>query len=116
MLILIEDTERGLDVAKGIWGAFNSCLYINEDDVDMDDGTLDYMVRSCEQCNVVLIITIENVQWYKERYNHAFCIYCDNEEEYSESFIDRELSFDRAEPRDRLVGKIITYLKRKKLL
>ena len=113
MLILIEDTERGLDVAKGIWGAFNSCLYINEDDVDMDDGTLDYMVRSCEQCNIVLIITIENVRWYKDRYKNASCIYCDGSNGNADI---NALIFDKQAPRDKIVQSIITHLKRKKLL
>ena len=61
MLILIEDSERGLDVARGIWGAFDSCLYIDEVELDPKGYQIKTIVNSCEKSKVDLIFVTSNM-------------------------------------------------------
>lgn len=112
MLILIEDTERGLDVAQGIWGAFSSCLYI--EDAAMVEPSVDYIISQCAKSGVVLIIVTEAVMQIKSSNKHAFCISCDGGNMEDEN--DRTLIFLKEDKRDNIVTLIINYLKRKKLL
>ena len=108
MLILIEDTERGMDVAKGIWGAFSSCLYIKEEDIDYTQ-----LINKCEQCNVSLILVTQNMEYFKKENPHAFCIECDgNGFGISANF----LRFKEDYHRDMVVKTIIENFKRMKLL
>lgn len=113
MLILIEGSERGLDIAKGIWGAFNSCLCIDEEEMDISNNTLQHLIGSCEQSNVTLVIATGNMEWYKERYSQAFYIECDG---MGFGVSKNVLSFNKEYPRDRVVEVIITHFKRNKLL
>lgn len=109
MLILIEDTERGLDVARGIWGAFSSCLYVEAEDIDYTQ-----LINKCEQCNVSLVLITESVEYFKEKNPHAFCFYCDGGDMEKEN--DKTVVFVKEDKRDNIVTLIIAHLKRKKLL
>jgi len=77
MLILIEDTERGFDIAKGLWGAFNSCLYIDEGYMDSMYETIDYLIGQCAKSGVTFIFVTSNIERLKKRNPQAFCIHCD---------------------------------------
>ena len=112
MLILIEDTERGMDVAKGIWGAFSSCLYVEDERIS--EWSLEYIINSCERDGVTLIVVANNVEEFREKNKHAVCIYCDGGNIGNED--DRTLVFMKEDKRDSIVTLIINFLKRKKLL
>ena len=111
MLILIEDTERGFDVAKGIWGAFNSCLYI--EDNAMEAYSADYIIDQCAKSGVALIIVTKDMDEFKDGNPQAFCFYCDGGIINAATIT---MAFDKQTPRDKIVQSIITYFKRKKLL
>lgn len=112
MLILIEGTKRGADVAQGVWGAFTSCLYI--DDSAMETSSTEHIICSCARSGVVLIVITEDIEKLKEKNPQAFCIHCDGGNIEDED--DRTLIFIENDKRDDIISLIITYFKRKKLL
>lgn len=111
MLILIEDTERGLDVAQGLWGAFNGCLYI--EDNCMESTSVAHVISQCAKSGVVLIIVAEDILRFKKKNQHAFCIECDGN-----GFVTGPnfIRFKKDFPRDRVVGELIKIFKQMKLL
>lgn len=114
MLILIEDTERGFDIARGIWGAFSSCLYAEDDLMRCRDESLEYLIVQCAKSEVVLIVITSNVKGLKSENPQAFCIHCDGGDIKNEN--DKTLIFVKEDKRDDIVRLIIDFFKRKKLL
>jgi len=112
MLILIEDTERGPDIAIGLWGAFNSCLYIDEG--VMETSSMEHIIYSCARSGVSLIVVTDDMERLKNKNPQAFCIHCDGGNIEDEN--DKTLVFVKEDKRDNIVTLIITHLKRKKLL